>query len=204
MSEQKLMASDGYWDISLKSTNVNVKVYRIHPLGAMNDFTKFSKLSANPSSRYWGVSLDNWKFWPIGYARRRVRGSPELLRVILWTPWIFVPPDRHCHTQNHAVSMDKNLSSYILSVFSTMLAPCQSVGWSTTLVQVEIPQQLLDRLLLNLAPVFMSPRGWILLTLVSFSFSATSRSKCSLILCEISHNLPDGLAQYCVQTFMVP
>ncbi len=41
-----------------------------------------------------------------------------------------------------------------------------SVGGSTTLVQAEIYQQLLDGLCWNLVQIFMVPRGWSPLTLV--------------------------------------
>lgn len=85
------------------------------------------------------------------------------------------------------------LGSFFCCSSGLALEMAMSVCRSTTLVQAEISQQLLDGLPLNLAHISMVPRGLIIMILVIYFY-------CS----EISLYLTDGLAKKIVQTFSVP
>lgn len=93
-------------------------VIRIQPLGTMNVCTNCWD---NPLSRYWDISLDNWKIWPAGGAGcqgiiklRMIHplGTTEVCTEChgylsksyffldnMWTDW---PTDRHPHPKSHA------------------------------------------------------------------------------------------------------
>ncbi len=76
---------------------------------------------------------------------------------------------------------------------------CWSVSCSTTLVQTEISQQLLDGLPWNLMHTFMFPRGWSLLTQVPYSISNATMRSAFLVLAIISQQLLDGLRWHLVR-----
>ncbi len=86
------------------------------------------------------------------------------------------------------------LTVHIFSCDNTLSDNVKSVCWSTTLVQTEISQQLLDGLLLHFLQTFMFPSGWIVITLgITWFSSSTTVRLIFLVWNKMSQQLLDWL-----------